>query len=227
MWFWDHLDGLRNWTQLRLLHKYLLFWLVSVEIYSSYGHSWQASYETSLAYYTYLPPPSLEWLLLSLVSLCTLCSRPVYKTTVPHMVELTYLLVSVVSVTFYRSIHSRQGKNTQEMRVLKPGGCNIWGKGDGNENVYPEECRIIWGVGGQVVGLGYTYSFKDFKQGSWPGYYFKWPLGVDLKLMGENWRLLPGRDVCLLNFVFWLTLPKHLAGVLHIVNRFSLGLADL
>lgn len=136
----------------------------------------------------HLPSPNLEWLLLSLVSLCTLCSRPVYKNTVPHTVELTYLLVSVVSVTFYRSIHSGQGKNTQEMRVLKPGGCNTWGKGDGNENVYPEECRIIWGVGGQVVGLGYTYSFKDFKQGSWPGYYFKWSLGVDLRLMGEQMK---------------------------------------
>lgn len=64
---WDHLDSVRDWTQLRPLYNLLRFWRVGAEIYLSCGHSRWASYVSSLAYYmchlpiwSRLPLPSVS-----------------------------------------------------------------------------------------------------------------------------------------------------------------------
>ena len=64
---WEHLDGVGDWTSLRLLYKLLRFSQVGVEIYLSCGHPRQISYISPLAYETcHLPIWSA--LSLSLVS---------------------------------------------------------------------------------------------------------------------------------------------------------------
>lgn len=51
---WDHLDGILDCMQLRLLYKLLRFWRTGADIYWSLSHPRRASYVSSLAYYTCL-----------------------------------------------------------------------------------------------------------------------------------------------------------------------------
>lgn len=69
---WDHLDGVQDWTVLRPLFRLLRFWRVGA-IYSS-----QASYKSSLVYYTYhLPSWSCLFFFFFLCRLSLLCTGPV------------------------------------------------------------------------------------------------------------------------------------------------------
>lgn len=58
-WWWDYLDCVPDWTQLRLLYRFLRFWQASVEIYLSCGHKRQDS-KVKFPCFLNLPPTNLE-----------------------------------------------------------------------------------------------------------------------------------------------------------------------